>query len=128
MSTQVAFPSDLAELGPVAAEPGRRRLRLWELGHGFHCSIVGTCLSPGTARQIVRRARLEFEPDAQDYRLHSILVSEAARPSAVARLITRVLDDSFAGALRRVGAGGGETHRCAVGGATRVEGAIAVAD
>ena len=127
MSTQVAFPSDLAELGPVAAEPGRRRLRLWELGHGFHCSIVGTCLSPGTARQIVRRARLEFEPDAQDYRLHSILVSEAARPSAVARLITRVLDDSFAGALRRVGARSGKADLRALWDAMCEKGEIAAA-
>jgi hypothetical protein len=82
----------------------RRRLKLWELEHGFHCSIVGTCLTPGTARQVIRRARLEFEPDAQHYRLHSVLVSEAARPGVVARLITKLLDDRFAGTVRRVGA------------------------
>jgi hypothetical protein len=92
----------------------RRRLRLHELENGFYCSIVGTCLSPGIARQIVRRAKLEFEPDPQDYRLHSILVSEAARPGIVSRLITRALDESFAGTVHRVGATVGASELAAL--------------
>ncbi len=95
MSTSVVFPQMPASAGGSQ----RRRLRLHELENGFHCSIVGTCLTPGIARQIVRRAKLEFEPDTQDYRLHSILVSEAARPGIVSRLITKALDESFAGTL-----------------------------
>ena len=105
MSTRVVFPESFA--ADSASGNQRRRLRLHELEHGFHCSIVGTCLSPGTARQIIRRAKLTFDADAQDYRLHSVLVSEAAKPGIVSRLITKVLDDSFAGALRRVGATAG---------------------
>ena len=105
MSIKVTFPDQDVVAG-TAAGP-RRRLRLHELEHGFHCSIVGTCLSPGMARQIVRRARLDFERDTQDYRLHSVLVSEAGRAGIVARLITKALDESFAGILRRVGATGG---------------------
>ncbi|MGD9507608.1 MAG: DUF2325 domain-containing protein [Geminicoccaceae bacterium] len=85
----------------------RRRLRLYELEPGFHCSIVGTCLTPGMARQIVRRAKLSFDHDTQDYRLHSVLVGEAGRPGIVSRLITKSLDQSFAGVLRRVGATSG---------------------
>ena len=105
MSTRVVFPESFA--ADSASGNQRRRLRLHELEHGFHCSIVGTCLSPGTARQIIRRAKLTFDADAQDYRLHSVLVSEAAKPGIVSRLITKVLDDSFAGTLRRVGATAG---------------------
>ena len=105
MSIKVTFPDEEAALG-LGAGP-RRRLRLHELEHGFHCSIVGTCLSPGMARQIVRRAKLDFERDTQDYRLHSVLVSEAGRSGIVSRLITKALDESFAGMLRRVGATSG---------------------
>ena len=48
----------------------------------FHCSIVGTCLTPGTARQIIRRAKLTFERTPRTTGLHSVLVSEAARPGS----------------------------------------------
>ena len=98
--TRVQFP----DLPASPAAGNRRRLRLHELEPGFHCSVVGTCLSPGTAKQIVRRARLEFDGDTHDYRLHSILVSEAGRAGIVSRLITKTLDDSHAGVLRRVAA------------------------
>lgn len=98
--TRVQFP----DLPASPAAGNRRRLRLHELESGFHCSVVGTCLSPGTAKQIVRRARLEFDGDTHDYRLHSILVSEAGRAGIVSRLITKTLDDSHAGVLRRVAA------------------------
>ena len=99
-STRVHFPG--VPSPPVAG--GRRRIRLHELEQGFHCSVIGTCLSPATAKQIVRRARLQFDGDTHDYRLHSILVSEAGRPGIVSRLITKFLDDGHAGILRRVAA------------------------
>ncbi len=102
VSIKVSFPNEGEVAGLFATQ--RRRLRLHELEHGFHCSIVGTCLTPATARQIVRRAKLSFDGDSQDYRLHSVLVSEAAKPGIVSRLITKSLDESFAGTLRRVGA------------------------
>lgn len=86
----------------------RRRLKLWEIEHGYHCSIVGTCLTPATARQILRRARVEVEGGAEDYRLHSLLVSEATRSGVIGRLINKTLDDSFAGPIRRVAATWGE--------------------
>lgn len=90
----------------MSIEPAapRRRLKLWEIEHGFHCSIVGTCLTPATARQILRRARVEVEGGAEDYRLHSLLVSEATRSGVIGRLINKTLDDSFAGPIRRVAA------------------------
>jgi hypothetical protein len=112
MSMQVVIPEIFASDGTCAGQ--RRRLRLHELEHGFHCSIVGTCLTPRIARQIVRRAKLTFDGDAQDYRLHSVLVSEAAKPGIVSRLITKSLDDSFAGTLRRVGATAGAQELAAL--------------
>lgn len=105
MSIKVTFPDEESVAGVGASQ--RRRLRLYELEQGFHCSIVGTCLTPGMARQIVRRAKLSFDHDTQDYRLHSVLVSEAGRPGIVSRLITKALDQSFAGVLRRVAATSG---------------------
>ena len=98
VSINVTLPDKESVAAVVASQ--RRRLRLYELEQGFHCSVVGTCLTPGLARQIVRRAKLTIDHDTQDYRLHSVLVSEAGRPGIVSRLITKALDQSFAGVVR----------------------------
>ena len=99
---------------PAAATPSRRRLKLWEIEAGYHCSIVGTCLTPSTARQVVRRARVQLEPGAQDYHLHSLLVSGAAQSGVLGRLIAKSLDQSFGGSVRRVGATTGEAELAAL--------------
>jgi hypothetical protein len=88
----------------------RRRLKLWEIETGYHCSIVGTCLSPGMVRQMVRRARVEVEPGMEEYRVHSLLVSEAMRPGVIGRLLGKALDETYAGIVRRVGAASGEAE------------------
>jgi hypothetical protein len=107
----MTFESPLRLADPTAP---RRRLKLWEIEHGYHCSIVGTCLTPATARQILRRARVEIEGGAEDYRLHSLLVSEATRQGVIGRLINKTLDDSFAGPIRRVAATQGEGPQAAL--------------
>lgn len=103
------MPVELAEAPAVPrAVAGllapRRRLKLWEIEPGYHCSIVGTCLGPAAVRQIVRRARVELEPGLEDYRLHSFLVAEAGRPGLVGRLLHKTLDEAYGGIVRRVGA------------------------
>jgi hypothetical protein len=71
---------------------------------------VGTCLSPGMVRQVVRRARLEVEPGTEGYRVHSLLVSEATRPGVIGRLLGKALDETYSGTVRRVGAVSGEAE------------------
>lgn len=100
---------------PMSAATGRRRrLRLWEIEGGYHCSLVGTCLSPALAKQVIRRARVQLEPDAAEYHLHSLLVNEASRAGTIARFITKTLDDAFGGIVRRVGATPGEDELAAL--------------
>lgn len=102
-------PSDPLDDVPPAWTAGsaptssRRRLKLWEIEPGYHCSIVGTCLGPATVRQVVRRARIELEPGLAEYRLHSFLVGEAAKPGIVGRMLHKALDETFGGIVRRVG-------------------------
>ena len=39
----------------IAPQPGPERRRLWELSPMLHCSIIGTCLTAGELREILRR-------------------------------------------------------------------------
>jgi len=78
-----------------------RRLALWEITPGMHCSVVGTCLAPADVRAIMRKCKLAVEPGAADYRVHGFLVNEAARPGPVGRAIGALLDKKYAGAIRQ---------------------------
>ena len=50
----IALPR-LDNLPGLRDEPDPRRKRLWELDPTLHCSIIGTCLTQGELREILRR-------------------------------------------------------------------------
>lgn len=79
-----------------------RRRRLWELRHGWQCSIVGTCLRLGDLRRTA--VRLGLYADAEtltDYELHGYFVHDAKTDGRVARLLQKMLDGEHEGAVRR---------------------------
>jgi len=84
------------------AAPSGGRLKLWEIGGGFHCSIVGTCLATADLTALTRRLRLTPPIDATDYEIHGYYVQQATKDGAVARALHRLLDHRHEGALRRV--------------------------
>ncbi len=89
----------------VPSRPPREagRLHIWEIGHGWCCSIVGTCLSHEDLMGLARRRNLSIDADAKAYDVHAYFVNEAARDSKVARALEKVLNDRYAGAVRKVG-------------------------
>ena len=57
-SARGALPITLPRLDNLPGlrdEPEPRRKRLWELDPTLHCSIIGTCLTQGELREILRR-------------------------------------------------------------------------
>ncbi|HUA78263.1 MAG TPA: DUF2325 domain-containing protein [Acetobacteraceae bacterium] len=74
----------------AAAEPGKRS-RIWEFDTSLHCSIIGTCLSTGELRQILKKIGLAT-PESTDHALHATAVSLASRHDQAAKLLNKALD------------------------------------
>ncbi len=78
-----------AASGPA---PGpARRTKIWEFNTNLHCSIIGTCLSTGELRQIMKKLGLA-PPDSTDHELHGAAVTLAARHDGAAKMLNKALD------------------------------------
>ncbi len=87
---------DLAR--PAATAP--RRTKLWEFSTNLHCSIIGTCLSTGELRQVLRKLGVAA-PDSTDHELHGTAVRLAARHDKPAKLLHKALDERHRLAINR---------------------------
>ncbi|MAN79964.1 MAG: hypothetical protein CMF64_06170 [Magnetovibrio sp.] len=80
-----------------------RRKRLWEMTPGWHCSILGTCLTLADLRALSRKLPLKTRPGFPvDYQLHGFFVKEADQPGRAAKMLTKLLDRKHAAAIRRL--------------------------
>ncbi|SMG56159.1 DUF2325 domain-containing protein [Paraburkholderia susongensis] len=88
---------------PVKATlPGvKRRARLSELDSHLHCSIIGTCLSTHELRKLVPRFTNLDRRDASDLEIHHTAVELAIEGGAGAKALRKLLDERYAGAIRR---------------------------
>ncbi len=64
----------------------KRRKKIWELEHRFHCSIAGTCFTLDELRRFCRKAQGKIKGPISDYELHITFVgilenAHAARPA-----------------------------------------------
>jgi hypothetical protein len=82
-----------------AAAPARRA-RIWEFNTHLHCSIIGTCLSTGELRQLLRKLGAAA-PDSTDHELHGAAVSLAGRHDKAAKLLHKALDERHRLAINR---------------------------
>ena len=83
------------------ARPSKRRTQIWELHASLHCSIIGTCLSPGELRRLLLRRKVAGAETASDHDAHMLGVLMAARPQEGAKLLQKTLDRRHALALNR---------------------------
>lgn len=93
-------PGDPPVVAPEAGAGGARH-RIWDLGPGQHCAIVGTCLSIEDLRRVVRKAGLTIAPGTDDYSLHVHCVSSCAKPGPLSRHLGKLLDKLHAGEIAR---------------------------
>ncbi|MDR5745732.1 DUF2325 domain-containing protein [Caballeronia sp. LZ029] len=79
----------------------RRRARLAELDSHLHCSVIGTCLSTGELRKLVPKFTDLDRHHASDLEIHHAAVELAIAGGAGAKALNKVLDERYAGAIRR---------------------------
>jgi len=88
-----SIPPTLISRDELASAAGpTRRTKIWEFNTNLHCSIVGTCLSTGELRQILKKLGLA-PPDSTDHELHGTAVILAARHDNAAKLLNKALDN-----------------------------------
>jgi hypothetical protein len=84
---------DLRAVPPtlIKREATPRRAKIWDFSTHLHCSIIGTCLSTGELRQVLRKLGLA-SAECTDHDLHHTAVSLAARHDEAARQLHKALD------------------------------------
>jgi hypothetical protein len=102
------------EPGPDGAAGRRRRAQIWEISPNLHCSIIGTCLSPGELRRLLVRLNVAGAETAGDHDAHLLGVLLAARPKEGAKLLQKALDRRHRGALNRFGKAPDAAALCAL--------------
>jgi hypothetical protein len=76
---------------PAPAGPARRT-KIWDFNTNLHCSIIGTCLSTGDVRQILKKLGVA-SPDSSDHELHGAAVGIAGHHDKAAKLLNKALDE-----------------------------------
>jgi hypothetical protein len=88
--------SRTVDIGPIPPtlikrEATPRRAKIWDFSTNLHCSIIGTCLSTGELRQVLRKFGLATA-DCSDHDLHRTAVTLAGRHDEPARQLHKALD------------------------------------
>lgn len=78
-----------------------RRRRIWELKGGWHCSIIGTCLTIADLRSLARKLRLKIRPESPvDYQYHGYFAQNSGEAGRTAKLLNKSLDKRHAPDIR----------------------------
>jgi hypothetical protein len=100
-STGLRTPDPCCAPAEAPLPPTNRRARLAELDGHLHCSIIGTCLSTHELRRLVPRFTGLDRRDASDLEIHHSAVELASQGGAAANALHKLLDERYAGAIRR---------------------------
>ena len=88
--------------GKISLESSGKRRRLWEMNDGWHCSIIGTCLTLADLRALGRKLDLQVRTGfPEDYQLHGYFVAEASKNDVGGKMLGKLLDKRHAVAVRR---------------------------
>mgnify|MGYP000521895201 CR=1 FL=1 len=85
-------------------EGGRRsaaRKKLWQMEQGYHCSVVGICLSRNDLRALAQRKSYGIRRGANDFEIHQQLSATASLRSAQSRALHKMLDQKYRLAIQR---------------------------
>lgn len=79
-----------------------KRKKLWELNTGWHCSVIGTCLTTDDLRALARKLHVQTQDDdGMDFRLHGHFVQACGKGETTAKLLQKLLDRRHTAAIRR---------------------------
>lgn len=79
-----------------------KRKKLWDINTGWHCSIIGTCLTTEDLRALARKLHVQTPDDSgADFRLHGHFVQACGQGGTTAKLLQKLLDRRHSAAIRR---------------------------
>lgn len=79
-----------------------KRKKLWDINTGWHCSIIGTCLTTEDLRALARKLHVQTPEDSgADFRLHGHFVQACGQGGTTAKLLQKLLDRRHSAAIRR---------------------------
>ena len=88
--------------GDIEVEVIGRRRKIWEVTGGWHCSVVGTCLTLLDLRTLARKLSVKTKPDySRDYQLHGFFAQEAGIYGKPGKLLNKLLDKRHAATIRK---------------------------
>jgi hypothetical protein len=99
----LVFSAPILRNQPPAVLPPQasRRRRIWDLSEALHCSIIGTCLTTGNLRVLLRKADPSIDPAATDHDLHTLAVGACGQHTDLAKRIQKALDEQHKLTLSR---------------------------
>jgi len=98
-----AFPEGqrcLCSADDIPVVASRRRRKLWELPHAYHCALIGTCLPVPEMRRLAPHSGYDVS-NMTDYSLHTVVVGYCEDRCALTEAIQRFFDKRHAQAIAR---------------------------
>lgn len=80
---------------------GYFRKKLWQVEQGYHCSLIGVCLSRNDLRVLAQKKSFEVQSGASDIQIHQHFTATASLRSAKSRALHKMLDQKYRLAIRR---------------------------
>ena len=78
-----------------------RRLKIWEINASYHCSIIGTCLTLGELRTMVKKSGFQVDNNVFDYEIHGIGVHHSCKKCPLSKRIEKKLKEKYRAFERR---------------------------
>lgn len=80
---------------------GQRRRKIWQIHSGYHCSIIGACLSRKDLKQIAKKKIFSLESGVDSFAIHRVLTTIADERFPKTRALNKILDHKFRASIRR---------------------------
>lgn len=80
---------------------GPRRKKIWQINPGFHCAVIGSCLSRRDLRLIARKKIFSLEPGLDSFALHRSLSAIVSDRLPMTRALNKFLDNKFRASIKR---------------------------
>ena len=78
-----------------------RRKKIWQINPGYHCSVIGSCLSRRELKQIARKKVFAFESGLDSFAVHRSLSTIASDRLPKTRALNKILDTKFKASIKR---------------------------
>lgn len=85
----------------LRATLGRRPKKIWEIEIGYHCSIIGTCLTSSETKKLIAKTDIQLSVPTSDYEAHAALVNLVTDSGPHAKIVHRTLANKFKAVVKR---------------------------